>query len=117
MNVRDLRPDDWPEVRAIYEDVQESATNAGGTGGPATSTQTPVVKAPPAQCVVPKVKGKPLRKAKAAIKSHPCRVGKIHRVFSNHVKKGRVISQKPRPHKTLPHGAKVNLVVSRGRHR
>jgi beta-lactam-binding protein with PASTA domain len=30
------------------------------------------------------------------------------------VKKGHVISQKPKPGRRLKHGAKVNLVVSRG---
>jgi hypothetical protein len=96
--------------------VQESATNAGGTGGPVSSAQTAVVKAAPKPaCVVPKVRGKTLARAKAAIKSHHCHVGKIRRAFSKHVRKGRVISQKPKPHRVLRNGARVNLVVSRGR--
>jgi PASTA domain-containing protein len=44
-------------------------------------------------------------------------VGAIRRSFSKKVKKGRVISQKPKPHTRLAHGAKVNLVVSKGKHR
>jgi hypothetical protein len=70
----------------------------------------PVVK-----CLVPKVKGKTLAAAKRAIKSHHCRVGTIKRATSRTVKKGHVISQKPRPGRRLRRGAKVNLVVSKGR--
>ena len=69
----------------------------------------------PKACVVPKVKGKSLKAAKRAIKAHNCRVGKIKRAFSKKVKKGHVISQKPKPGKRLKHGAKVNLAVSKGR--
>jgi beta-lactam-binding protein with PASTA domain len=68
-------------------------------------------------CVVPRVKGKVLRAAKRALKAHDCSVGKIGRAFSKHVKKGRVISQKPKPHRLLRHGAKVRLTVSKGRKR
>jgi serine/threonine-protein kinase len=65
--------------------------------------------------VVPKVKGKTLSAAKRSIKSHACSVGKIKRATSMTVKKGHVISQKPRPGRRLKHGAKVNLVVSKGK--
>jgi beta-lactam-binding protein with PASTA domain len=97
--------------------VQESATNAGGTSGPVSSAATAIVTAPKPACVVPKVKGKRLARAKAAIRSHHCRVGKIRHAFSKRLQKGRVISQRPKPHKVLHNGAKVNLVVSRGRKR
>jgi beta-lactam-binding protein with PASTA domain len=39
----------------------------------------------------------------------------IRKAFSAKVKKGRVISQKPAPGKRLAKGAKVSVVVSRGR--
>jgi Glycosyl hydrolase family 26/PASTA domain len=72
--------------------------------------------APPVQCVVPNVKNKPLAAAKRAILARHCRVGKIRRAYSK-VKKGRVISEKPKPRVVLPNRGKVNLVVSRGRKR
>jgi hypothetical protein len=75
------------------------------TGGP------PVVK----QCVVPKLKGKTLKSAKRSLKSRHCRLGKVKKAFSSKVKKGRVISQKPKPGKRLRNGAKVNLVLSKGK--
>jgi beta-lactam-binding protein with PASTA domain len=63
------------------------------------------------------VKGKTLKTAKRSLKVHLCRAGKIKHAHSRKVKKGRVISQKPKPGKKLEQGAKVNLVVSTGKHR
>jgi beta-lactam-binding protein with PASTA domain len=68
-----------------------------------------------APCVVPKLKGRTLAAAKRSIKSHYCSVGAIKRATSRKVKKGRVISQKPRPGNRLAHGAKIDLRVSKGR--
>ena len=65
-------------------------------------------------CVVPAVTGEASKAAKRAIKAGNCRIGKITHVFSGTVKKGYVISQKPKPHKRLEGGAEVALVVSRG---
>jgi alpha-tubulin suppressor-like RCC1 family protein len=67
-----------------------------------------------ARCVVPKVKGKKLAAAKKAITKAHCSVGKITKAFSKKVKKGRVISQKPRPGTTLPAASLVALRVSKG---
>jgi Divergent InlB B-repeat domain/PASTA domain len=65
-------------------------------------------------CLVPRLKGKRLEAAKRALKAHDCRVGRIRRAYSTKVKKGRVISEKPKPHRLLAHGARVKLTVSRG---
>ena len=53
--------------------------------------------------------------ARSAITKADCRVGKVKRVRSKKVKRGRVISQSPKAGKSLPNLGKVNLVVSRGR--
>jgi beta-lactam-binding protein with PASTA domain len=63
------------------------------------------------------VTGKTLTAAKAAIKKAKCAVGKVTKKSSAKVKKNRVISQKPAPGKKLAGGAKVNLVVSKGKKR
>jgi hypothetical protein len=68
----------------------------------------------PADCVVPKVKGKSLRAAERQIRRHGCRVGAIKRLASSRVRRGHVIAQHPRPHKVRKHGAKVSLTVSKG---
>jgi serine/threonine-protein kinase len=66
-------------------------------------------------CLVPRLKGKSLKAARRALKAHDCAAGKIKRAFSSSVRKGRVISQKPKPRRRLKHGAKVRLTVSKGR--
>ena len=70
-----------------------------------------------APCRVPKVVGKRLAAAKLTIATRHCRTGKVGYAYSKTVKRGRVISQKPRPRTVVPNGAKVNLVVSRGSRR
>jgi beta-lactam-binding protein with PASTA domain len=65
-------------------------------------------------CLVPKVKGKKLSAAKSALTQANCAAGKVTKKFSK-VKKGRVISQRPKPGTNLAAGAKVNLVVSKGK--
>jgi beta-lactam-binding protein with PASTA domain len=66
-------------------------------------------------CVVPKVNTKPLKRAKRSIRAHGCMIGKIRHARSRTLKKGRVISQKPKAGRRLKHRARVNLVVSSGR--
>ncbi len=88
------------------ETTTQTTTTNSGSGGRSGSTPS---------CVVPKVTGKTLTAAKAAIKKAKCAVGKVTKKASAKVKKGRVISQKPAPGKKLAKGAKVSLVVSKGK--
>jgi uncharacterized delta-60 repeat protein len=67
------------------------------------------------RCVVPKVKGKTLLAAKRAIRQAHCSVGTVTRAFAATVKKGRVISTKPKPGTKLAAGSKIKLKVSKGR--
>ncbi|HEX2550976.1 MAG TPA: PASTA domain-containing protein, partial [Nocardioidaceae bacterium] len=66
-----------------------------------------------AKCVVPKLVGLTLKKARARIKKAHCTVGKITRKRSAKSKSGKVLSQKPRPGRKLAPAAKVSLVVGR----
>jgi hypothetical protein len=77
-----------------------------------TSPATPPILKP---CVVPKVNTKALKRAKRSIRAHACTIGKIKHARSGTLKRGRVISQKPKAGRRLKHGARVNLVVSSGR--
>jgi serine/threonine-protein kinase len=70
---------------------------------------------PVPRCVVPKLKGKTLKAAKRALRTHFCSLGKVKHAFSTRVRKGRVISQQPKPGRHLNHGAKVGLIISKGR--
>jgi hypothetical protein len=65
-------------------------------------------------CVVPNLVGKSLKAAKAALKKAFCSVGKVRLAASSKVKKGHVISQRPKAHKKLKAHARVSLVVSSG---
>jgi len=65
-------------------------------------------------CTVPDVTRKTLKDAKRMIAQASCRVGAIHRAYSQDVTRGQVISQKPRFGAVLPKGTKVGLLVSRG---
>ncbi len=64
-------------------------------------------------CLVPKLVGKTLKAAKAAIKKAFCSVGKVTMVRSSKAK-GKVVYQKPRHGKRLRQHAKISLVVSKG---
>jgi len=88
--------------------------------GPPVDLVVSLGAAPPASsgttsCVVPKVKGKTLERAKRATRAAHCRVGRIKKAFSRTVKKGRVVSAKPRVGRKLPNGTKVALTVSKGK--
>jgi hypothetical protein len=91
--------------------IVASATNAAGNVGSASVTIT----YQPFVCVVPKLRGKTLHAARVALGRAHCRVGKIHRVRSHRVRKGRVLSSAPRAGSHRGAGTKVGLVVSRGR--
>ena len=68
-------------------------------------------------CAVPNLKGTALPRARRAIARAGCRVGKLRRVYSETIKRGRVLSQKPGFGAVLLNGGKVNLVISLGRNR
>ena len=96
--------------------------NSNGQLGDGTrtrhSTPAPVIglggSLPPVKCIVPKVVGKSMAKARARIGRSHCRLGTITRVASKRTR-GIVVRQSPRPGRRLKAGARVNLVVSRGR--
>jgi FG-GAP-like repeat/PASTA domain len=69
----------------------------------------------PGLCNVENAVGLTVPGAKRTIARINCRVGKVRYAFSKTVKRGRVISQKPLFGAVRPKGAKVTLVVSRGR--
>ncbi|HEU0317474.1 MAG TPA: PASTA domain-containing protein, partial [Solirubrobacteraceae bacterium] len=78
----------------------------GDVAGNQTSSRAGVTIAP-APCVVPKVVGLTLARARAAIKKRHCRSGRVARAFSKKVRRGRVLAQHPRAGKHLAPGARV----------
>jgi outer membrane protein assembly factor BamB len=98
--------------------VQIVAVNAGGDSIPADSGATAAVtvaKAPAPKCHVPRVVGLKLASAKTWIRSANCSVGRITTKTSSPAKRGRVLSESPRPGRTKANRAKVNLTVGKSR--
>jgi beta-lactam-binding protein with PASTA domain len=89
------------------------AVNAGGQSAPGESSASARV-AGAATCHVPKVVGMTVARAKAMIRSRLCSVGQVTRKASKAAKRGRVLSQRPKPGRTLPKRGKVNVTVGKG---
>jgi Subtilase family/PASTA domain len=68
-------------------------------------------------CVVPGVTRKTVRRARVVLIARSCALGKVTRVYSRKVRKGRVLSQSRRPGARVPRTTRVHVVVSRGRRR
>jgi hypothetical protein len=88
-----------------------TAANHAGSGVPQTSAPHEVSSEP---CVVPSLRGKKLRAARRALRRANCTPGAVRRRNSARVRAGRVIRSKPGKGTTLPGGARVKLIVSRG---
>jgi uncharacterized delta-60 repeat protein len=66
-------------------------------------------------CVVPDLRGRTVGKASAILERSYCQRGSISKRFSRSVTRGRVISTALQRGARLPSGARVNLVVSKGK--
>jgi uncharacterized delta-60 repeat protein len=108
-----------PPVAAVGLQSDHKIVVAGDTGPDAGHLDFIVLRflnpAPPQpRCRVPNVRGKALGVARRSIRRARCSVGNVSRKRSRSVRKGRVISQSPRPGRLVPLRSKVKLVVSRG---
>jgi hypothetical protein len=74
----------------------------------------PPPPAPRVRCLVPRVVGRSLTRARSALRRAHCRVGQVKRVRSR-VPRGRVVRQSRRAGTRLAAGSRVGLVVSAGR--
>jgi hypothetical protein len=102
-------------VAALAQSAAESFAPPTPTPTPTpTPKPTPTPTPPKPSCKVPKLKGKTLNAAKKALKKAHCAAGKTSRKRSKTVRKGRVISTKPKAGKKLANGAKVKLTLSKG---
>jgi hypothetical protein len=68
----------------------------------------------PGLCNVQYVEGMKLADAKGKLTRVNCRVGRVRHAYSKRIKRGRVISQKPKFGAVRSGGGKVNLLVSVG---
>ena len=73
------------------------------------------VNAPqPVVCLVPRVVRRTLAVAQRLLRQAHCAVAPVRRLYSNRVRQGRVIAQKPVARLRLPEATRVSLLVSRG---
>jgi PASTA domain len=66
-------------------------------------------------CKTPRLHGKRLGRAEAALRDAQCAVGRVTRERFRTVSRGSVISQYPGAGRNMPAGTRVNLVVSKGK--
>jgi hypothetical protein len=99
----------FQDARVVVSGIESYP--CGYTPPPAPPTPPP----PTAKesCIVPRLRGRTLTKAKVLLARAHCAVGKVARVRSR-VKRGVVLSQSPRAGLRRARGAKVALRVSRG---
>jgi PASTA domain len=69
------------------------------------------------RCRVPRLRGKTVARARRLLARSNCRLGKVRRMYSNRVRRGRIVKQGRRPGARLARGTRVNVHVSRGRRR
>jgi hypothetical protein len=81
-----------------------------------TPTATPVVAGPaPVRCVVPKLRGKTIPKAKRLLKKAHCRLGKVSRKASKNVKPGRIVATRFKVGSRHRAGARVRVTIAKAR--
>jgi subtilisin family serine protease len=76
-----------------------------------------VISGVPPSCTVPRLRGQAVAVAKRSLAKRGCAMGRVSRAYSRRVRRGRIVSQRPGPGLRLRRGAKVAVVVSRGRRR
>ena len=101
-----------------------SSASAAASASAASHLPPPPVPPPPPPppgptaptqiCRVPGVVGRTIPGARTLLKARHCNLGRVSRAFSNAKKKGRVLSQRPKPGTRLALNARVNVVVGRG---
>jgi hypothetical protein len=81
-----------------------------------TATTTITATTAPRRCVVPKVFGLTLARARVALARAKCIVGKVSKRYSSR-RRGHVIEQHPKQGTRLANRVRVNLMISKGRPR
>jgi PKD repeat protein len=96
--------------------VTVTATDAVGNSTSATGSITVTATPPGAKCVVPKLKGKSLSKAKSLLKAAHCKLGRVTKPKPRkHHKLGNLVvkSSSPKAGSNKPAGTKVSLKLQK----
>lgn len=73
------------------------------------------IRGGPTACTVPRLRGLTLLGARRLLAKKGCALGRVTRVRSRRVARGRVVAQRPAPGIRLARGTRVRVVLSRGR--
>jgi uncharacterized delta-60 repeat protein len=107
--------DDGVQAAALQRDGKLVVAGASaGSPGAFDLAVARYVGNPPARCIVPNVRGRTLRVARARIRRASCSVGRVTAEASTRVARSRIVSQSPRPGARLRVGGRVDVVVSSG---
>jgi hypothetical protein len=98
-------------IRAQRGVVYRVAVDGFGTGAFSLRWGPPSIWR---ECAVPDLRGLTLPQARSALADADCSLGRVHRVASGLVPRGRIVSQYPFPSRRLPYGAAVAVEVSTG---
>ena len=96
----------WFNIRAV---------DTAGNWSDTVSVGPFSIRVGPAACAVPRLRGLTLVAAKRQLAKRGCSLGRVSRVRSRRVARGRVVAQRPAPGIRLARGARVRVVLSRGR--
>ena len=113
-----VRPPHFPNALDSVSSVSCAAPGTCGAVGANWTSEGPeygvLLDSTTDPCVVPRLKGNALPRARHRIEARNCFVGTIEHIRSPTVARGHVISQSLRPGRHLAPGTKVNLEVSSG---
>ena len=104
-----------PAAGSVFSGWSEACSGTGTCRVTMSRAQSVTVRFTRLKCIVPELKGKKLKPAKRALMKAHCTPGRITRKYSKVVRRGRVISQKPRAGRHRPMSTKVNFTLSKGR--
>lgn len=108
-----LRPD---EASAHEVTAARSETLGGVDGILGPSSTPPSTAAAHARCIVPKLKNRTFTNARTRLARAGCSTPMPATRLSGSFRRGRVIKSRPGPRRRLRRGARVKLVVSKGKH-
>jgi F5/8 type C domain len=91
--------------------VLVTASNVAGSASNASAPTAAV----PYICTVPDLKRKRLAASRRSLARAHCSLGQVRRAYSRRVKRGLIVSQRPRAGRELADRGRVSVVVSRGR--
>jgi Glucodextranase, domain B/PASTA domain len=86
---------------------------AAETPAPAPAATTIAATAKPVRCIVPKLRGKTLAKAKRLLKRAHCRLGKVARKQTSKVKPGRIVSSRFKAGSRHRAGTRVRVTIAK----